>query len=443
MGSSNVNRQVHSLILSWFNRYIQAEPEERKSALLSFGYFFCILSSYYILRPLREEMGVAGGVENLPYLYLGTLGGMFLATPVFGALVTKYSRRVFIPVVYHFFALNLLTFYILTLTLSEANQVWLGRVFFVWISVFNLFVVTVFWGFMADIFTFEGAKRLYGFIAMGGSLGGLVGAGITAFLVEIVGRVHLVLFSLALLELAVLFIRAINAREKERGNSPEVGSTKDQLTLKDIFNGINLMVRSRFLLGISLYLFLYSFTSTAFYFQQASIVDNHIIDRAARAAFFGRIDFAVNSLTVLIQLFFTSKILRWIGIGKTLVILPFITIFSFFGLGFVATPIVIAMIQVLRRTTNFALTRPANEALFTVLTPEEKYKAKSFLDTFIYRGGDAIVAGLFGMLQSIGASLSVISLWAAPFGVLWGGVGLWLGVKVESERKKKPPIQME
>ncbi|PIE02876.1 MAG: MFS transporter [Acidobacteria bacterium] len=424
------------MIVALLNKLVDIKQEEKKSCFYSFCYFFCILSSYYILRPLREEMGVAGGVANLPLLYLGTLTGMLLATPIFGALVTRYSRKVFIPVVYHFFAFNLITFYILSLTLQPESHIWLGRVFYVWVSVFNLFVVTVFWGFMADIFSLERAKRLFGFIAMGGSLGGLVGAGITAFLVEHLGRIHLILISFLLLELAVFFIRLINKNESMKEVGLPTTDEKEELTLKDIFNGVHLLLKSRYLLGISLYLFLYSFTSTAFYFQQAYIVDSNIPDRIARAAFFGRIDFAVNSLTVLIQLFLTSKIIRWLGIGKTLVILPIITIAGFSWLSLSATPLVIAIIQVMRRTTNFALIRPANEALFTVLTPEEKYKAKSFLDTFIYRGGDAIVAGIFGILRNLGASLTLIAIGAAPIGILWGATGIWLGRRIKQPQKE-------
>jgi len=418
----------------WFDRIMHAEPIERKTAILSFCYFFCILCSYYILRPLREEMGVAGGVANLPYLYLGTLAGMFLATPFFGALVTRFNRGVFIPVVYHFFALNLLTFWILAMALAPEQQIWLGRVFYVWISVFNLFVVTVFWGFMADVFSLERAKRLFGFIAMGGSLGGLIGAGITAFLVEFTGRVHLILVSFFFLQAAIILVQKIHRMPSL--NPEQNDDSPSELSLKEAFNGVLLLLKSPYLLGMSLFLFIYTFTSTTFYFQQAMIVDSHIADRIARAAFFGQIDFAVNTLTLLIQLFLTANVIRWFGIGKTLAILPFMTVLGFLALGFWATPLAIALIQIGRRTLNFSLTRPANEALFTILTPEEKYKAKSFLDTFIYRGGDAVVASLFGLFRNAGAAMSTLAFAAAPIGLLWGMLGLWLGRRLKYETKR-------
>lgn len=406
--------------------------DELKASLLSFSYFFCILSAYYVLRPLREEMGLAGGVKNLPWLFMGTLLATLLLSPLFSNLVSRFQRRKFISISYRFFALNLLTFYLLMLNSDPGMDVVLGRIFYIWLSAFSLFVVSVFWSFMVDGFGYERSRRLFAFLAAGGTCGAILGASITSGLVEVVGRLHLMLFSILLLEVAV---RIVNALDREfdgmhhQDKAPEVMTAAGKSMMKQTLAGISLTLRSPYLLGISSYLLLYSFLSTFLYFEQAYIINDALETRAERAALFAQIDLWVNILTLLMQLFLAGHLMRKVGITLVLLILPVLTIAGFISLALAPVLVTLVIFQVARRAGNYALTRPARETLFTILNREEKYKAKNFIDTFVYRTGDALSAGLNGVLVTMGLGIAAVAWVAVPFAVAWTGIGGWLGYR--------------
>jgi AAA family ATP:ADP antiporter len=440
--------------MNLLTRLTGVREEEARTALLSALYFFFVLSGYYILRPLREEMGLAGGVRNLPWLYLGTLAGTLLATPLFGLLVSRYPRRTFIPVTYRFFMVNLLLFFGALKFMPENADVYIGRTFYIWLSVFNMFAVSIFWAFMADVWGLGQSKRLFGFIAIGGSLGAIVGAAITANLVNVVGRVNLLLFSVVLLEIAVQCVRLLSshtAQQREQWTPEGVdarplregqdhrGPTDDpdKATGGNFLAGISLTLRSPYLLAIGLYLFFYSISSTFLYFEQANIIDAAVEGREARAALFANIDMWVNILTVLGQLFITGRIIKVLGIGKTLLILPALTFIGFLGLGIAPILPVLVVFQVLRRAGNYAVVKPARETLYTIVTRQEKYKAKSFIDTFIYRGSDALGAAIFDGMIRFGMGLAAIAFTAVPVAAVWGGVGLYLGAKQQRLAKER------
>lgn len=392
---------------------------------MSFACHFLVLASYYIIRPIRDDMGVAGGVNNLPWLFTGTLVAMLVANALFSALVARHSRRRFIPIAYRLFLLNLVVFFVLLKTLSASQQIWVGRSFYIWTSVFNLFVVSVFWAFLTDVFHTEQAKRLFGFISLGGTLGAIVGAAVTASLVQRLGAVNLLLVSAALLEIAAQCVRrfpaeqpAADAQEKLAAERP-VGGT--------IWSGIVHDFRSPYLLGIGGYMLLYSITSTILYFQQADLAAHGFTDRAARTAFFAQLDLAVNVLTVFVQIFLTGNLLRWMGVGFTLALMPALSVVGFTTLGFLPTLTLFVIFQTLRRAANFGLARPAREVLFTVLSREDKYKAKSFLDTFVYRTGDQIGAWTYPVVGWLGLGLAGASFVAAPLAAVWCLLSLWLG----------------
>lgn len=403
-------------------RLIPVQRGELKPALLSAAYFFFVLCSYYVLRPIRDEMGVAGGVDNLPWLFTGTLVVMLLANPLFAAVVARYPVRRFIPLTYRFFALNLVVFWAVLATVGDGAGVWVGRAFFVWLSVFNLFVVSVFWGFMADNWDTAQAKRLFGFIAVGGTLGAITGAALTTFLVTGVGAVNLLLVSVLLLEAAVQCVRRFR-------DTDAVGADpRDAVPIGGgVLAGIAHVSRSPYLLGICAYMLLYTIAATVLYFQQAEIAATHFDDRAARTQFFAGIDLAVNALTVVVQVFFTARVIQWFGVGATLAILPALFLVGFVGVGLWPTVIVLVVFQVLRRAGNFALARPARETLFTVLSREDKYKAKSLIDTFVYRAGDQVGAWGYAALGWFGLGLAGIAFAAAPLAAVWIFVALWLG----------------
>lgn len=410
-------------------KVVDVRSDEVRALTLGFVYYFFILSSYYIIRPIRDDMGAAGGVENLPWMFTGTLVAMLIANALFAALVAKFSRRRFIPIAYRFFILNLLLFFVLLLLNQKNQQVWVGRAFFIWTSVFNLFVVSVFWAFMADVFSTDQGKRLFGFISVGGTLGGIVGAAITATLVQRVGTLNLLLISAALLELSAQCVRLFptafdgsraSIREKAAAESPIGGG---------IWAGIIHDLRSPYLLGICAYMLLYAVTSTILYFQQVGIAANAFADRGARTAFFAQIDLLVNILTIVVQAFLTGRLLKWLGVGVTLALLPALSVIGFTAMGVAPTLGLLVVFLTLRRAGNFALARPAREVLFTVVSREDKYKAKSFIDTFIYRAGDQIGAWSTPALGWLGVGLSGISFIAAPLAALWLLISLWLGRK--------------
>ena len=411
-------------------RIIEVQPEEVRALGWSWLYFFSVLSSYYVIRPIRDEMGVAGGVNNLPWLFTGTLLGMMLVNPPFAALVARLPRAQFVSVTYRFFMANLLLFFLLLQTTAGTANIWVGRVFYIWTAVFNLFVVSVFWAFTVDVFTRGQGKRLFGFISAGGTLGGIAGSALTTGLVAHIGPTYLLLVSVALLEVAVFSVRRLSRLSEtlrvKRGlpeEKPAIGG--------GVWAGISHTVRSPYLLNISLYMLLFTILSTFLYFQQATIVDQTIVDRAARTAFFSRIDLLVNVLTLGIQLFLTGRTLKALGVALALTVVPALSAIGFLTLGLVPTIAAVVVFQVLRRAGNFAIARPTREVLFTIIPREDRYKAKSFIDTFVYRAGDQIGAWSYALMGVFSLGISGTAFVAVPISIIWLLNGFWLGRKQE------------
>jgi AAA family ATP:ADP antiporter len=417
--------------MGWLKRIVAVEESEVAPMLWAALYYFLLLASYFVIRPIRDEMGVAGGVRNLPWLFLGTLIGMLLVHPLFTALVSRLPRRIFIPLSYTFFAANLIAFWLFFVSFSDTAGIWTGRVFFVWTSVFNLFVVSIFWSLMADLFKPEQAKRLFGFVAVGGTIGAVIGSSITAFLAARVGPTNLLLLSAAILGLAMLTARQLiatvsHSRVEDDPLRPSTAQI-EQPVGGGVFDGIRTVFSSSYLIGIVGYMLLYTVTATILYFQQAEIVDASFADRAARTVFFARIDLVVNSLTALTQIFFTGRIIRRIGVALALATLPLVCFLGFAALGVAPTLTAIAVFQVLRRSSNYAIARPCREMLYTVIPRSAKYKAKNFIDTFVYRFGDQVGAWSYAALGALGLGASAISLVATPLAAIWVAIGLWLG----------------
>ena len=411
-------------------RVIDVRPAEMQALGWSWLYIFCVLSSYYILRPIRDEMGVAGGVENLQWLFTGTLLGMIAVNPPFAALVAKLPRVRFIAVTYRFFIANLLIFILLFQMATAEAHIWVGRLFFIWTSVFNLFVVSVFWALMVDVFDSEQGKRLFGFIAAGATLGGIAGSSITASLAKDVPATYLFLGSAILLEAAVWSVRRL-ARLSDALLQRPVAQSGESLIGGNLLAGVTHAFKSPYLMNVSVYILLFAITSTLLYFQQAEIARQSFADRGARTAFYARIDLWVNVLTLGAQLFLTGRVLRAIGVGLTLAMLPALSIAGFGTLAATPTLAVLVVYQVLRRAGNFAFARPSREVLFTVVPREDKYKAKSFIDTVIYRTGDQVGAWSYAALIFLGLAMTGISLVAVPISIAWLLNGLWLGRKQE------------
>jgi AAA family ATP:ADP antiporter len=400
----------------------------------SWLYIFAVLSAYYILRPIRDDMGVAAGVENLPWLFTGTLAGMLLVNPPFAALVARLARERFIAVVYRFFIDNLLIFILLIKIATPEQNIWIGRLFFIWTSVFNLFVVSVFWALMVDVFNSEQSKRLFGFIAAGATLGGIVGSSLTAVLAQRVSAIYLLLGSALLLEAAVFCVRRLSRLTAALRRRP-AQATAPAAIGGSALAGLTHAFKSPYLVNVSIYITLYAITSTFLYFEQAEIARHAFTDRAARTAFFARIDLWVNVLTLLAQLFMTAGALRAIGVGLTLAILPGLSVAGFSAMAATPAIAVLVVYQVLRRAGNFAFARPTREVLFTVVPREDKYKAKSFIDTVIYRAGDQIGAWSYAGLGFMGLGMTAIAAVAVPLSAAWLVNASWLGRKQEALAK--------
>ena len=409
-------------------RVVAAQPHEMRALLWSFAYFFCLLAGYYVLRPVRDEMGLASGIKNLPWLFTATFFVMLAVVPIYGALVARLPRQRFIPLVYHFFVINIVIFWVL-LTQGIALAV-TAQVFFVWISVFNLFAVSVFWSFMADLYGAEQGKRLFGFIAAGGSAGALLGPSIAAGLAEPLGRANLLLIAAVLLECAVFCAMRLEAaaavfKASAQENTPTAPASKG--FGGSWIGGILMIVRSPYLAGIATWVALLSLAGTFLYFQQANIVSALTDDPNKRTAIFARIDLAVSLLTVIVQFLATGKLIKRFGAGPATAFLPFV-----FAAGFIAlwaTPMlwVVIAFQALQRAANFAIANPAREVLFTVVEREEKYKAKNVIDNVVFRGSDALSGWLFSALRGLGLELGSISLATVPVAACWLALSLALG----------------
>ncbi len=396
-------------------------------------YFFCLLSSYYIIRPFRDEMAVAGGTRNIPWLFTATMVAMFAAHPPFAALVTRFSRRQFIPWANRFFIANLLLFFGLLHFLPEGQQVWAGRVFFVWTAVFNLFVVSNFWSFMTDVFTAEQGKRMFGFIGFGGTFGGIVGSLVTSVLAEPLRPVNLLIISALLLELSTFAVRRLNGLSSRGETGARHSGSSEAVIGGTLWAGLVHAARSPYLLGICLYMMLFTIGSTTLYLQQAAIADREFSDSGTRTAFFAQVDLAVNVLTLLTQVFLTGRIVKALGVAITLTLLPALSIIGFGSLAAMPTITVFVIFQVLRRAGEFAVARPTREMLYTVVPREDKYKAKHFIDTVVYRMGDQIGAWATSAMQAFGFTTSAEALVAIPLSALWLLVGRWLGRQQEKK----------
>lgn len=459
-------------------RLTGVRPGEAVTVLLSCAYFFCVLAAYFIIRPIREEMAVAGDVENIPWLFTGTFAGMLVAHPIFAAAVSRWPRRRFVTVCYRFFMANLAVFVLLMNVLPAGADVWLGRVFFVWTSVFSLFVVSVFWSFMIDIFTEGQGKRLFGIIGVGGTLGAVLGSSVTAFLAEVVPPIALLWVSLALMECAVACVKGLDRRTgiardedaaaanavppplasraiardegvaaanpggeagtpsgwagERSAEAGEPGSRSAEAVVGGTaLDGIRRVAASPYLLGICLFLVTFTVGSSFLYGIQAGIMESTFSDPAKRTSVFAKIDLATNVLTLCTQLFLTGRLIKRLGVAATLAFAPLLSLGGFALLGAAPVFAVFVVFQVLRRAGEYAMARPVREVLYTVLPRADRYKAKNFNDTFVYRAGDQIGIWSYSVM-GLGMAASA---WAmVPVSALWLAAAVWLGRRRRLER---------
>ncbi len=411
-----------------FRRVLGIKRQEYVPVAWSFAYFFCVLSSYYILRPIREAMAVGSGPDTIPYLFLGTFAATMVTAPVFGWVASRFPRRVFLPWVYVFFISNILVFWVVFAQHinDETDHVWLGRAFFVWLSVFNLFVVSVFWSFMADIYTREQGRRLFGFITAGGSIGAFLGATATATYVVDFGFENLFPIAAALLGIAVVCIGHLQkwvAHEHKEDIETSEMSTKP--LGGNPFSGITNIFGSNYFLGIVACSVIASLLGTALYMFTAQLVEDAISSPNARVEFFSKINAWTNLLAPLGQLFLVRQVVTRFGIGRSLALLPLAAIAGFTLLAFDPVLGIVAFLTIAYRSLGFSFSKPSTDMLYSVVTPEEKYKVKNFIETAVYRFGDIVGTWSVKLMMALGmAGVSVAML---PFAAIWFVVALWLG----------------
>lgn len=411
-------------------RFVDVRDEEVGAVLGAFLYFFTLMCGYAILRPIRNEMGTAGDVKHLPWLFTVTFVVMLLAVPAFSALVARYPRRVVVPRVYRFFLFNLLAFFAL-LKWGVARE-GVARAFYVWLSVYNLFVVSIFWSFMADVFASDQGKRLFGFIAAGGTTGMIVGPFLVGRLAEGVGPVNLILLSAVMLEVSAQCVRRLGHWARDVQHQP---ATREGPVGGGMLAGLKLLVRSPLLLALGLQVLLYAATSTFLYYQEVQLVASMAKDAAARTAAFADIDFWVQVLTLGLQTLVTGRVISRLGLGVAMAVAPVLTLVGFGVLAFAPVLAVLIGVKSLRGASHYALERPSREILFTTVDREARYKSKSFIDTVVYRGSDTVSAWLQGGLTALGLGMTGLSLAALPVAALWLAVALYLS---RQQRERVP-----
>jgi len=421
------------VLKSLIRKVVDARDEEIRAMLWATAYGFFILFAYYIIRPVRDDISSADR-GNLQLLWTAVFFVMLAAVPLYSWVASRLRRGVFVPLANRFFIACLVSFYLALYFLPPETRPWIDRVFYVWTSVFSLFVVTVFWGFVVDLFKNDQGKRLFGFIAVGSSLGGLAGSTLTSSLAELVPTFALLLLACVPLEVAS-WCAGILDRESASG-SEEARLESARPLPGDAVSGIREIFRSPYLAGIAGFLALMTFASTILYFQQAFLVGEAITDRGARTAFYARIDVAVNVLTIFFQVYLSARIIRWLGVGLSLALVPGAVLLGFVGLGLYPTLGVLVVLQVLYRAGRYGITRPAREVLFTVVSREEKYKSKAFIDAAVYRGGDLASGWIYAGLSALGLSVGAIALVAAPLAGLWAVLGLSLGSQQEGRSRE-------
>ncbi|MFS0827214.1 NTP/NDP exchange transporter [Pseudomonas phoenicis] len=412
-----LRRRLHS----WLN----LKPGEGRPVCAGLVLFYLLFCGYFMLRPVRETMGVAGGVDNLQWLFTGTFIATLACLPLFGWLVSKVRRQRILPWTYGLFASHLLVF--AWLLGQDPDGVGQARAFYIWLSVFNLLAISLAWSVLADLFSSEQSKRLFGVLAAGASLGGLSGPILGTLLVAPLGHAGLLVLAAALLSGS---IGAALYLQRWRAGQP-LPSNREQPPSRPLggnpWAGASAVLRSPFLLGIALFVLLLASVSTFLYFEQARIVSETFTDRTRQTQVFGLIDIAVQTLAILTQLFFTGRLAKRLGVGVLLMGVPLLMAAGFVALALLPTFTLFVLVMVARRAGEYALVRPGREMLFTVLPAEDKYKAKNFIDTVVYRGGDALSGWVKRALDVLGDHPQAAMLIGAGLALGWGLTGRWLG----------------
>ncbi len=420
---------------AYLQRVFNVRRDELVPVLLAALFFFCILTALMVLRPARDALGMQRGIEAVRWLFIGTAVVTLLVNPVFGLLVSKFRRLQFITATYAFFASSLLAFYLLMVLAPEAIGITSGQVFYVWFSVFNLFVTMVFWALMADRFSLEQSKRFFALIAVGGTLGAIFGPWLASMLARPLGTPALLLVAIGFLALAVCAAWGVartqpivaNAGASEGDGAAPAENPGRAIIGGSAWAGFKAVFESRYLLGIAGYIVIMTIMATFLYFTRLQMVAALGDDLDMRTTVFARIDLITQVATLVLQAVIAGHLMKRLGVPITLALLPITVALGFIGLAIVGTLAALIVFEASFRAIQRAITRPARETLYTVVSREDKYKSKAFIDTFVYRGGDVIGAQVEGLLGRLGMALAGLASVAVPLALAWAVLGIWLG----------------
>jgi ATP:ADP antiporter, AAA family len=417
----------------FLQRFINVRREEVAPLLAAVLFFFFVLTALMAIRPAREALGVARGIESVRLLFYGTAVVTLLVNPVFGYLVSRFRRLVFITATYAFFAASLLVFWALLVMAPAAIGETSGQVFYVWFSVFNLFSTMLFWALMADRFSLEQSKRLFGAVAVGGTLGAIFGPLLATWIAEPFGTPALLLVAVLFLTLAigaawlVAALQPEEARATARGDMEQPPPVSEHAIIGgSAWEGLRAVVRSPYLLGIAAYVLILAVMATFIYFTRLQMVAAMTGELDARTTIFAQIDLYTQIATLVLQALIAGHLMKRVGVAFTLALLPVTVALGFVGLAIVASFAALVIFQAAFNAVQRAIMRPARETLFTVVSRADKYKSKAFIDTFVYRGGDVVGAQTEGMLGRLGMGLAALATVAVPLAVVWGVIGVWL-----------------
>lgn len=432
-------------LTSAISRALGIKRHEFVAVAWSFTYFFCLLAAYYMLRSVRETMAIVSGVRNIPWLFTGTFTVMLLVTPIFGWVASRFARKTFLPWVYYFFVLNILGFFA-AFSYAHANelsQVWIARAFFVWISVFNLFVVSVFWSFMADIYTGEQCRRLFGIISAGGSVGAVLGPLLTSVIAVRIEFRNLLPLSALLLLVAVYCIYRIRqwAAENERGEQ-RAAATSSKPMGGSALDGIKFVFSSSFFGSIATAQLMANFLGGATYYYMADLMSRSFPDPDRQTQLFALFDASINVIAFVGQLLLVRLSVSRLGVGWTLSILPLISVIGFAALAVNPVLAVLATLHVVRRGVGFGFTKPTNDMLYAVVSPTERYKAKNFIDTAIYRGADVVTGFTVRYIGTL-AGLSGLAMVCVPIAAAWSSLTFWIGRQYKQRDSARSALAAE
>ena len=401
------------------------EEREIKAVIFSFLFVVVLMSAYYILRPVRDAM--ASDWTDAEVSWLWTIN-FFISTAIvalYGLMVSKFRFRLLVPVMYGIFAGSFVIFYFLA-SISDDRTI-IDKAFYVWVSVFSLFHISVFWSFMSELFSKEQSGRLFGIIAVGASVGGLIGPSITAFFSVSLGTDNLMLIASMMLLIPIPIIFYLQTLKVTDLNNEELDlTTPNQSIGGSPFAGFKMFFSNPYLLLIGLFIFLYTGISSFVYFELKNLLSD--LSRSERSVIWAQMDLAVNILAISAGLFATSRIVTRFGMPLTIALVPVMICIGLLVLAISPFLGVVVMLQIIRRAGNYAVTRPAREMLFTLVDQETRFKAKPVIDIVAYRGGDMLMAWLFtGLTQGLGLGLAAVAAFGAGMAALWSLVGIYLG----------------